>query len=97
MMVTTANSVVSAPLTQKIEYRPFKAGVEMAEFSWSTIMHLWCSGNTAVFQTALASSILTRCFIIPICGGKHTQRTQNASSERNCGFVSHQIDYRHVA
>ena len=54
MMVTTANSVVSDPLTQKIEYRPFKAGVEMAEFSWSTIMHLWCSGNTAVFQTAIA-------------------------------------------
>lgn len=64
----------------------------MAEFSWST-KYLCCSGNKVVFQTAIASSSLARYSNLSICGGKHTQRTQNASSERNCGFVSHQIDY----
>lgn len=63
MMVTTANSVVSAPLTQKIEYRPFKAGVEMAEFSWSTIMRLWCIGCIAAFQAVGSGSTPDRRFI----------------------------------
>lgn len=80
---------------QLVEHRTFNPGAASSKLV-ARIMRLWCIGCTTALQAVGSGSTPDRCFIIPICGGKHTQRTQNASSERNCGFVSHQIDYRHV-
>ncbi len=58
MMVTTARKFSRVgSINSEAEYHPFKMGVEMAEFSWSTICEYGVIGNITALQAVVSGSL----------------------------------------